>query len=119
MRTPQVGDWLYASCSAEWWGPIVSVGRDANGADTIDFDVSDLDEFVHFGDLDKAKPPLSTIEIDASGPVRVVFRQVQYKLIDEYPGMLECNTPRGGCYRCCKLFTLVSKHGEYPTGAGE
>ena len=48
----QVGDWLYASCSARIYGEIVGAGVDANGAPTVDIAVLDPNDLIDFPDAD-------------------------------------------------------------------
>lgn len=104
---PKVGQYLYASCSAEEYGRIVAVGEDANGIPTIDIelfhpnDLVDCDDDEHSG----SENPLTWLEL--SPGATLTLREVHYKMsAPPYEGNIVCNTPGSNCFRCTKLFTL-------------
>ncbi|OAI39601.1 hypothetical protein AYO40_01165 [Planctomycetaceae bacterium SCGC AG-212-D15] len=63
----KAGQWLHASCSDEWYGPILRVGKDANNQDVIDIrlplnDFLTYDHFGRHGELqDDGKPGASPL----------------------------------------------------------
>jgi hypothetical protein len=107
----RVGLYLHASCSAEDYGQIVGVGKDANGAPTIDIEVFHADDLISIAwDEKKDSPPLTRLEV--SGAVKLILRDVQYQHSEKYPELIHCKTPGDGCYRCTKLFSLRRTHTE-------
>lgn len=101
--TPQVGQYLFASCSAEDYGRVVAVGQDANGASTIDIEVLQPDDLVDCSDdSDVGTNPLTTLEVPEG--VKLVLRHVQYRAVEDR--YIICNTPGNNCFRCTKLFKL-------------
>jgi hypothetical protein len=107
MTTPKIGQYLFASCSASDYGRIVAVGRDENGADTIDILVTDPQDLIdceHDPDTPRGWiAPLTTVEFP---PGDVVLRGVQWRTDTSIDGYIVCNTPGDGCFRCTKLFEL-------------
>ena len=111
---PRVGQYLYASCSAQNYGRILSVGEDGNGFPVMDIEVFHPSDLLSFGD-DPSDPkpgefhnPLTGIRITGEN-VRVILTDVQWRmspLADAESLGIVCNTPGDGCYRCTKLFTL-------------
>lgn len=126
---PRVGQWLFASCSAKYYGEVLAVGEDSNGTPTIDVRVEHPLDLVWFGgDTDDNWTPemggfgfhvLSRLEIPDG--VKLVLRDLQYQdLGDEF---IEVYTPGDGCYRCTKMFALhnakrVPSLSEMLAGAG-
>ena len=108
-RELKPGMWLHASCNDEWYGPILRVGVDANGAHVIDLPIPDINEFLdceRFGEFQKGECLPSLMRAEC-GPV--IFRDLQYKWPEQlFPDRLvvECNTPGNGCYRCTELFSV-------------
>jgi hypothetical protein len=102
-KSPKVGQWLHASCSDEYFGQVKRVYVDVNGAPVIDIELVDVNEAVHFDDFDKMKNPVSRLQLPAG--VKATLVEVQYEA-NSNDGVIVCNTPEGGCYRCCRLFTL-------------
>jgi len=96
---PAVGQWLFSSCSAEYYGKILAVGKDANGADVIDIRMSNPNNLVSTED------DAALTRIDLPTGVDVILRDVLWKSGGE-DGSIVCDTPGSGCYRCTKLFWL-------------
>lgn len=99
---PRIGQWLYASCSDAYYGEVVGVGQDSNGAPTIDIRIEDPEDLIWCED-EGFENPLTTIEL--LDGVRPILRDVQYRF-QVGSGFIVCNTPGNGCYRCTKLFRL-------------
>lgn len=98
------GMWLHASCSDEWYGPILRVGKDDNESDVIDLTVPDINEFIdceRWSERGETAPSLMRVEC---GPV--VFRDLQWRPVKDSSDLIECNTPGHGCYRCTELFSV-------------
>lgn len=119
---PKVGQYLYASCSTEYFGPILAVGQDVNGHPTIDLQVDDINAFIACRWRDEGDMDHSLMRVEHQGPV--IFRALQYKDCHRYQytspflknvlGVEEmvsitCNTPGDGCHRCTSLFSLRDK----------
>lgn len=94
------GMWFHASCSDEWVGPILRVGKDANGTDVIDLTVPDINEFISTEEGFHG----ATTSLMSVSPKEAVFYNLQY----EYDGKrhIELNTPGDNCYRCSKYFSV-------------
>lgn len=110
-RVPKVGQYLYASCSAMWYGPIMRVGKDENEADTIDFIVENINEFMTTDRFEPEENERSLFEIKPHGPVE--FCNVQWKSSREKsdePLRILCNTPGDGCRRCTGIFMVTDKN---------
>jgi hypothetical protein len=114
--TLERGMWLYASCSAEWFGPITRVYKDDNGRDLLDFelDAEQVNEFMDTGDndvdigFDKYGNARATFALGA----RATMTHVRYRPSGhEYPDLFVLNTPGNGCYRCTKLFSVHNERG--------
>lgn len=111
--TPAIGDWLYASCSAEFYGEIVDVGEDYNGQSTIAIRIEHPNDLIGCESVDMGETPLpgqwenpmTTLELPEGA--KAVLRHVQWRGMRQYEDLIECNTPGSGCYRCTKLFLLV------------
>ncbi len=111
MSEPKVGQYLYASCSAIWFGPITRVGKDDNDCDVIDFIVDDINEFItcdRWDDHDKNDRSL--MMVDPCGPVKFVDVQWERHKSDDGPMTILCNTPGDGCRRCTGLFMVTDKN---------
>jgi hypothetical protein len=91
---PEVGQYLYASCSDSDYGQIVAVGEDDNGALTIDIRLLDPQDLVTVDDGEWADP-LTTIEVTGD----VILRNVQWRPDEEDGGYIICNTPGSECFR--------------------
>jgi len=111
VMAPKIGQWLYASCSAEDYGQIVAVGEDDNGVPTIDIRLSNPQDLVTCEDETEWADPLTTLEVPPG--VALVLRHVQWR-----PGsgdgvdgatFIVCNTPGSECFRCTKLFQLCDE----------
>lgn len=96
-----VGQFLYASCSNEWYGPITRVGKDANSRDVIDFDLSPpgVNEFI-----DSAKESLAYFRIN--GTISLIDVPIIKIRKCEEVIFVELDTPGNGCFRCTKLFSV-------------
>lgn len=112
---PSVGSWLYASCSAQFYGEVIAVGEDANGQATIDIRIEDPNDLVECRSIDidaVAGPddwvnPLTSMELPEG--VKAILRHVQWRFRPyggNDPPLIECNTPGDGCCRCTKLFSV-------------
>jgi hypothetical protein len=103
--SPKVGQWLFASCSAEDYGQILALGTDANGADVMDIRIcnpQDLLRFEHSPDEHNGwVAPLTLLDLPEGTPV--ILRAVQWERSGD---CVVCNTPSNGCFRCTKLFWL-------------
>jgi hypothetical protein len=103
-----IGKYLYASCSAKDYGRILAVGEDANGVPTIDIEVLNVGELIHYDDdLENGENHLTSLKLEGTD-ARLILRGVQYKMSTTpgYPDNIVCDTPGDGCYRCTKIFTL-------------
>ena len=107
---PEVGHWLYASCSASDYGQIVAVGEDDNGAPTIDIRLSDPQDLVTCdgNGTNGWSEPLTTLEVAGD----LILRNVQWRPGPGDDGFIICNTPGSECFRCTKLFQLQNKPAE-------
>ena len=110
---PEVGHWLYASCSASDYGQIVAVGEDDNGHPTIDIRLSDPQDLVTCDEngTNGWSDSLTTLEIAGKMvlDVRLILRNVQWRPGGDNDGSgsyIICNTPGSECFRCTKLFQL-------------
>jgi len=105
----KVGKLLHASCSAEDYGRIVAIGEDDNGQPCIDIQLFHPNDLVDCGDDEHSgsENPLTRLEL--SPGATLVLRAVHYKMYEQYPGMIMCNTPGNGCERCTKLFSLTDE----------
>lgn len=113
---PSAGQWLYATCSAEFYGEIVAVGADANGQPTIDIRIEHPDDLIDCEsvELDEEpgpgqwRNPLTTLELPQG--VKPVLRHVLWRATGISGGhqTVDCNTPGDGCYRCIKHFWVHS-----------
>ena len=107
---PEVGHWLYASCSASDYGQIVAVGEDDNGAPTIDIRLSDPQDLVTCDEngTNGWSDALTTLEIAGKMvlDVSLILRNVQWRPGTGDDGFIICNTPGSDCFRCTKLFQL-------------
>ena len=117
---PSVGQWLYATCSAEFYGEIVAVGHDANGQPTVDIRLEHPDdiidcESVELGETagpDEWENPLTRLDVPEG--VKLILRDVLWRArgVNGSRGdereTLECNTPGNNCYRCTKYFWVHS-----------
>lgn len=103
---PQVGQFLYASCSAQDYGKVLGVYKDLNDNNVIDIEVFDANDLIDSPFEDEMGPSLMRIELPIG--VNAVLRAVLYKenepIVEEYS--ITCNTPGDLCYRCTKLFWL-------------
>lgn len=121
---PRVGQWLYATCSAQNYGQIIGVGADSNGQPTIDIRVEDPNDLIDCPSCDdvfeEPNPdefcnPLTTLEVPAD--VKLILRKVLWKsrgkTLDRDCDLIECNTPTEGCYRCVKLFRVHEKENNW------
>jgi hypothetical protein len=118
---PEVGQYLYASCSDSDYGQIVAVGEDANGAPTIDIRLSDPQDLVTCdgNGVNGWSDPLTTLEIVGDLVVEtwvkpviqcaLILRNVQWRPGEGSDGFIICNTPGSECFRCTKLFQLRTK----------
>ena len=133
MTIPKVGDYLYASCSAETYGPVLRVGKDANGEDVLDIRLP-LNDFITYrtdGDTQptwhdkyqtamvKNDPSLGIMadkleelgfdvaDLRALIGGTVLFKDLLWKSAEwvTEPAINLC-TPKGGCYRCTELFWI-------------
>ena len=109
--TPEVGQYLSASCAATDYGQIVAVGEDDNGAPTIDIRLIDPQDLVTVDD-DEWEDPLTTLEVTGDPALRgdLILRYVQWRPSkgpsDDDGTYIICNTPGSECFRCTKLFQL-------------
>lgn len=105
QTAPRVGQYLYASCSAEDYGKIIAIGKDGNGVNCIDIEVYNPDDLLSFNDENESSPALTHIELPKG--VRIILRNVQYKNQNwDWAYGIECNTPGNNCYRCTKSFIV-------------
>jgi hypothetical protein len=110
---PRVGQWLFASCSAQDYGEIVGVGQDGNGTPTVDIRLEDSQDLIWFGedDLDHWTPEKGGFgyhvltRLEVSPGATLILRGVQYRETND-DDFIECFTPGDGCYRCTKLLWL-------------
>ena len=111
--------YLHASCSDEWYGPITRVGKDANGRDVIDFEVSGA-QINDFLDTDVERKDendfdnISLARLVLPGDARATLTNVPILSLDPAPEgskhpYITLDTPGHGCYRCTKLFSLHTK----------
>jgi len=112
MQTvPKVGQYLYATCSAQDYGKILRVGKDENDVDCIDIEINHPDDLIIQDENDGVgfgSSPLTTIELPKD--VKIILRNVQYKNLNyDWAYCIECNTPGRGCYRCTKSFVVNDK----------
>lgn len=114
MTTPpiQAGQYLYASCSAEDYGKILSIGADANGVPCMDIEVFHPDDLISCSETEYAGwgNPLTTLEVPVGG-VKLILRNVQWVPVESTDGVarVRCNTPGNNCFRCTKLFWVHEK----------
>ena len=106
MSGPAVGQWLMASCSAQSYGRILAVRKDANGLDTIDIEVSDPNDLIIKIDQDPGFEQGSLTTLEVPDGVKLILRGVQYLMNGD---RITCNTPGDGCFRCVKFFSLTDK----------
>jgi hypothetical protein len=117
---PKAGQFLHASCSDEDVYEILGAGKDANGCQTLDVRVLDLNEIIHFQHDQEAKLddparwicPLTRAELPPG--VHVILRGMQWRdITDEGDDVVRIvvNAPEGGCYRCCELFSVHASAG--------
>ena len=114
---PEVGHWLYASCSASDYGQIVAVGEDDNGAPTIDIRLSDPQDLVTCdgNGTNGWSEPLTTLEVAGD----LILRNVQWCPGTGDDGYIICNTPGSECFRCTKLFQLRTEKAPEPSAKPE
>lgn len=104
MSEPKVGQYLYATCSAEDYGRILSVGVDDNGVPTIDIEVFHPNDLISCDDEDDGFNSNGLESLEVPEGVKLILRNLQWK--DKGDGFIRCNTPANHCYRCTKLFIL-------------
>lgn len=107
MTTPKVGQYLWASCSAEDYGKIIAVGKDANDYDVIDIEVFNANDLIDCEENDsRFQNSITRLELPPN--TTAILRDLQWLYLDEVDGVtrIVCNTPGNGCYRCTKLFWL-------------
>ena len=109
---------VWFGCRCEVGGKITRVDKDANGADVIDLEVPDINEFFHCENdsADWYKFQHALTRVIPCGPVTIVDLQYQIdnQLADDY---IIINTPEGGCGACChycKLLPIGSEQPEWP-----
>lgn len=108
--TPEVGMWLYSSCSAEFYGEIIRVGTDGNGLPVIDIRVERASDIIDMNETRSAGVEnwgYCLTEIELPEGVKIVLRNVLWKPAGA--GHVVCNTPGDLCYRCTKFFSLARK----------
>jgi hypothetical protein len=103
MITPKVGQYLYASCSAEDYGRILAVGDDGNGTPTIDIELCHPGDAFSCDDDDTDFPNPVLTEVELQPAAKVILRKLQWRQLGE---CIVCNTPGNGCFRCTKCFWL-------------
>lgn len=101
---PKVGQYLYASCSAQDYGKIIAVGRDDNGVTTIDIEVFHPDDLISCDDEGDGFNSHGLEHLELPPGVNLILRNLQWKDVGD--GLIRCNTPANNCYRCTKLFHL-------------
>ena len=120
---PEVGKWLYASCSASDYGQIVAVGEDDNGTPTIDIRLSDPQDLVTCDEngTNGWSDALTTLEIAGKMvlDVSLILRNVQWRPGTGDDGFIICNTPGSECFRCTKLFQLRTEKAPEPSAKPE
>lgn len=116
----EIGDRLYASCSAEFYGEIIGIGHNNDlTIPVIDIIVNDPDDLVALG-WDSEFPD-GYVRLELPEGVKPILRGLRWKISSSDAYMFEkdgyvatgnlvvCNTPGNGCYRCTKLFSVMRK----------
>jgi hypothetical protein len=120
---PEVGDKLFASCSAAFYGEVVGVGHDANKIRTIDIKVFEYQELIVQSESSEFPDFHGLTRLELPEGVYPILRHVQYKMgkrpeadprldRDDYKHTgqsIQCHTPGDGCFRCQKLFSIYRK----------
>jgi hypothetical protein len=115
FRIPKVGDELYSSCAGQTFGTIVAMGKDDNGADTLDVEIDALsiNEILHWqhdeswldGDDMRGRFGVNPLtHVDAPIGMKLTIKKLQWRSVSAES--IETGTPDGGCNRCCHTFFL-------------
>lgn len=122
----QVGDGLWSTCGACFYGFVTAVGHDDNNTPTIDIEITDPQDLIGIegcGNNPEWPDYMGLTELVVPEGVKLSLKNVQYKIDDfdeEYVGRrdgfqdklvdtgyrVECLTPGDGCYRCIKHFWI-------------
>lgn len=118
----EIGDTLHASCSNEFYGEIIGIGKDDNGIPTIDIIVNRANDIIIRGEDSDFPDDHGLMELELPEGVKPILRNLQYKTVEPYTDFLferdgynstgarvVCATPGNGCYRCTKLFSVMRK----------